>query len=253
MVKFYKYRNFDNLSHSPEKHFTKKIVLNSSLYFSPIKDFNDPFDCKLSYRQEYSDEEIREFYIQYLKRNPGTFSLEDLLERYGQKQDFIDFQNQSTQKLIDKIGVLSLSANPKSILMWSHYSHNHTGLVFEFTRAENSDCFNMFHKVDYSEKYDLLSYTEENKIEIPKLMLTKHKDWAYESEFRIIDMHYQGEKVFQKKELTSIIFGALSKTDDISKMIKLCKDNGFEHVKFSQAELSTGEFSLKFRELLIDS
>ncbi len=66
-------------------------------------------------------------------------------------------------------------------------------------------------------------------------------------------MQYQGEKKFQKNELTSIIFGALAKDDDILKMIKLCKNNAFEHVKFSKAELSIGEFSLKFRELLIDN
>lgn len=253
MAKLYKYRNFDDMSLPAEKHFTNNIILNSSLYFSPIKYFNDPFDCKLSYRQEYSKKEIREFYIQYLKRNPHTFRLKDLIKRYGEKQDFIDFQNQSTQKLIDKIGVLSLSSNPNSILMWSHYSHNHTGLVFEFTRAEDSQCFDRFHKVDYSETYDLLSYTEEDKTEIPKLMLTKHKDWSYESEFRVIDMQFQGEKKFLKSELTSIIFGALAKDNSIRKIIELCKANGYKHVKFSKAELSTGEFSIKFRELLIDN
>lgn len=251
MAKFYKYRTFDDMLLPTDKHYTNNIILNTSLYFSPIKYFNDPFDCKLSYRQEYSKKEICEFYIQYLKRNPNTFRLKDLMKKYGQKQYFIEFQNLSTQKLIDKIGVLSLSTNPKSILMWSHYSHNHTGLVFEFTRAENSKCFDLYHKVDYSEKYDLLSYTEENKVEIPKLMLTKHNDWSYESEFRVIDMQYQGEKKFLKNELTSIIFGALAKDDDIIKMIKLCKNNGFENMKFSKAELSTGEFSLRFKELLI--
>lgn len=180
------------------------------------------------------------------------FRLKDLLVKYGSNQNFIDHQNFVTKKLIEKIGVLSLSTNPNSILMWSHYSFNHTGLVFEFTPSDKSVCFDNYYQIEYSEKYDLLSYVEENKTEIPKLMLTKHKDWAYESEFRIIDMKYQGEKKFDKKELTSIIFGALAKKNDIKYMINLCKKNGFTHVKFSQAELSVGEFSLKFRELIVD-
>jgi len=252
MPKFYKYRSFDDMSTPTKEHFTNKIILNSALYFSPIERFNDPFDCKLSYRQKYSKKEIKNHFIQFLSRNPGFARLKDLLKKFGSNQNFIDYQNHSTRKLIEKIGVLSLSTNPNSILMWSHYSLNHTGLVFEFSTANKSTCFDMYHKIDYSEKYDLLSYTEENKTEIPKLMLTKHKDWKYESEFRVVDMNYQGEKKFDKKELTSIIFGALAKQDDIKRMIKLCKENGFGHVKFSQAELSVGEFSLKFRELIMN-
>lgn len=252
MPKFYKYRNFDDMSTPINEHFTNNIILNSALYFSPIKRFNDPFDCKLSYRQKYSKKEIKRYFIHFLKRNSGFARLKDLLKKFGSNQDFNDHQNYSTRKLIEKIGVLSLSTNPNSILMWSHYSHNHTGLVFEFSAAQNSKCFDMYHKVDYSEKYDLLSYVEENKIEIPKLMLTKHKDWSYESEYRIIDMNYQGEKKFDKDELTSIIFGALAKKENINRIIKLCTNNGFNHVKFIQAELSVGEFSLKFKELIID-
>lgn len=252
MPKFYKYRNFDNILAPKSEHFTNNIILNSALFFSPIKNFNDPFDCKISYRQEYSKKEIRQFHINYLKRNPDdTLRLKDYMQRYGNKKDFIDLQNQLTNKLISKIGVLSLSTNSNNILMWSHYANNHTGLVFEFTRIETSKCFDLYNKVDYAIKYDLLSYTTEDKNEITKLLLTKHKDWEYESEFRVIDMNYQGEKKFDKRELTSIIFGAFSKKDDIERIINLCKNNGFEHVKFSKAELSYGEFSLKFREIIV--
>ncbi len=129
---------------------------------------------------------------------------------------------------------------------------NHTGLVFEFTPLKHTTCFESYHKVDYSTKYDLLSYTTDSKDEIPKLLLTKHKDWEYESEYRIIDLNFQGEKKFDKRELTSIIFGTHAKEDDMNRMINLCKNNGFEHVKFSKAELSYGEFSLKFRELIVN-
>ncbi len=252
MPKFYKYRSFDHRGTTKEKQFTNNIILNSALYFSPIEGFNDPFDCKLSYRQKYSKKEIRNYFIQFRSRNPSYARLKDLLKELGSNQAFIEHQNHSTKELIKKIGVLSLSTNPNSILMWSHYSLNHTGLVFEFSTSDKSICFDTYYKIDYSENYELLSYAEENKTEIPKLMLTKHKDWEYESEFRIIDMHYQGEKKFDKKELTSIIFGALAKENDMIRMINLCKNNGFNHVKFSHAELSTGEFSLKFRELIID-
>ncbi len=248
----YKYRSFDDLSLPKNEHYTNNIILNSSLYFSAIENLNDPFDCKLSYRQEYTSQDIREYFRKYLKRNPDSFKLEELLKIYGDNQNFIDYQNKSTDELIARLGVLSLSTNPNSILMWSHYSHNHTGLVFQFTPEKDSTCFKPFYLVDYSSNYNLLSYTSNSKDEIPKLMLTKHSDWKYESEVRMIDLDYHGEKKFKKHELTSIIFGALAKEDDIIRIVELCKENGFEHVKFSKAELSSGAFSLKYREIVID-
>jgi len=204
-------------------------------------------------RLKYTPIEITEYFEQYLKRNPDSFKLEELLKIYGENTSFIEYQNESTQKLVDKLGVLSLSTNPNSILMWSHYSHNHTGLLFQFTPEKGSSCFEPFYLVDYSDKYNLLSYTSNSKDEIPKLMLTKYTDWKYESEVRMIDLDYQGEKKFSKNELTSIIFGALAKDDDITKIIILCKENGFEHVKFSQAKLSVGGFSLKYREIIAEN
>jgi len=238
----YKYRNFNE--------YTDNIILNSSLYFSAIEKFNDPFDCKLSFRQEYSLDEMTSHVEQMEDNFPDKFNLEDLKKQYPDNKCFADSRNRITNKLINRIGVLSLSTNPKNILMWSHYSKNHTGLIFQFTFTESSTCFCPYYPVDYKNKYDLLSYTSCFREEAIKLMLTKHTDWRYESEIRMIDLDFQGEKGFKKHELTSIIFGAFAKNDDIDRMMDLCKKNGFEHVKFSKARLTSGEFSLEFREIL---
>jgi len=242
MNKLYKYRCFNK--------FTDKIILNSSLYFPTVNEINDPFDCKLSFKQKYSSQEITNHFKQMANNSPHKFTLEELQKSYPDEKSFTDMKNKVTQQLIDKIGVLSLSTSPKNILMWSHYSNKHTGLVFQFTFEENSNCFHNPLLVDYKDKYDLLSYTSDFTKETPKLMLTKHNDWAYESEVRVIDLGFQGEKKFKTHELTSIIFGALAKDEDIDGMIKLCRNNGFSHVKFSQAGLIPGEFSLNFREIL---
>lgn len=248
MPKFYKYRYFDNKSAPKNEQYTNNIILNSSLYFSPIKDFNDPFDCRLSYRQEYSKKEIRQYFIEFLERHPGKFRLKDLMKKYGKNNDFISYKNNSTNELISRIGVLSLSTKHNSILMWSHYSNNHTGLVFEFNTLKNTSCFALQCEVDYSKTYELLSYAKERSERL-KLALTKHEDWKYESEYRILDAEYQGEKKFDKSELTKIIFGAFANEEDIKRTISLCKSNGFEHVKFEKASLVYGEFALSFSNI----
>jgi hypothetical protein len=233
--------------------YTNKIILNSSLYFPAIKQINDPFDCKLSFQQEYSLAERVEYFTQFADKDASGFTLEQLLEKYPDNQSFINSRNVIIKKLINKLGLLSLSKNPKNILMWTHYSNNHTGLVFQFTFGASSECFQRPLLVDYKDEYELLSYTSDFKEEAPKLMLTKHTGWTYESEVRVIDLDYQGEKKFKKHELTSIIFGALTKDKDIDEMINLCNINGFNHVSFSQARLNSSEFSLEFCEILKNS
>ena len=69
--------------------------------------------------------------------------------------------------------------------------------------------------------------------------------WAYESEYRIIDFDHQGNKPFDKQLLTKIIFGLKASTEDIQNMVRLCQENGFEHVAFEKAEKVEGTFSLR--------
>lgn len=246
MRKFYKYRDFDDEN-------MEKIIRNSSLYFSPIENFNDPFDCKLSYKQNYTNQEIQNYIVSLKERKSDTpHRIKDLKKSFGKKHDFIKSQNSMKEQIIASMGVLSLSSNYDNILMWSHYSKNHKGLVFEFTPRTPQgigDCFFPLLEVKYSESYEELSYVNDIILEAQKLMLTKYKDWAYEEEYRCISLDYQGEKPFYKDELTSIIFGAKATIGNINKIKKLCHEHDFHHVEFKQAVLEHGSFALTFKNV----
>jgi len=96
---FYKYRSFNE--------FTNNIILNSSLYFSSPNDFNDPFDCQLSYKDKYTKREIRDFFIDLLKRNSHeNYRLKDLLKIYGKPKEFIDFSKEIDTKIKSNRGNL---------------------------------------------------------------------------------------------------------------------------------------------------
>lgn len=49
----------------------------------------------------------------------------------------------------EKIGVCCFSLDPKSILMWSHYSDNHKGVCLKFDRLKDMECFRGSYPVDY--------------------------------------------------------------------------------------------------------
>ena len=130
--KVYKFRDFSD--------FTDKIILNSEFYFASPKRFNDPFDCNLSYRQDYTQEEILAKY-DYLS-SKFAFTKEQLIEKYGSSlNDFLNKYPELNDKLVSQSGILSLSKSNKNITMWSHYANEHKGLAFELRVDEDYDFF----------------------------------------------------------------------------------------------------------------
>lgn len=237
----YKFRDFSD--------FTDKIILNSEFYFASPKRFNDPFDCNLSYRQDYTEEEILKKY-EYLA-SKLSFSKEQFIEKYGSSlNDFLNKYPKLNDKFISQSGILSLSKNNKNITMWSHYANEHKGLAFELQVDEDYEFFHGYGIVEYTKEYELLSYTnlEPNK-DFEKLFLTKYTDWEYEEEIRIIDYSKNGIRKFKKSILKTIYFGYRADETNIKKIIQLCQLNGFEHVIFKKAKLIPGKFELDFDEL----
>ncbi|NOQ30448.1 MAG: DUF2971 domain-containing protein [Helicobacteraceae bacterium] len=246
ITKLYKYRSFND-------EFLKNIIINSSLYYSPIKYFNDPFDCRLSFRDKYTNKERKSYLTKASLRNPqyGKQNIKDMMAFYTNDK-LVKMMKNVNNQLIDSIDVLSLSTNYKSVLMWSHYANSHNGLAFEFEplHYDNYDCLHQPKKVDYDEKYELLSYLEsDDGSELVKLMLTKHIDWKYEDEYRCTDIEFQGEKKFHKDELKSILFGLNTTNKQIEDFKKLCHDNGFTRLDFKKAKKINGEFKLVFDDI----
>lgn len=62
-------------------------------------------------------------------------------------------------------------------------------------------------------------------------------------------LEYIGNKQFKKDELTSIIFGLNTRKENIEKVKNLCKENGFDHVKFKQTTKVKGRFELEIIEI----
>ncbi len=239
----YKYRDFNEN--------TNRIITQASLYLSPIEKFNDPFDSSLSYRQHYTKEEIRKYWKNFLKGNT-QLSFEQVIKTNGKNDNFVKTQNKMRDKARKEMGVLSLSKNYTSILMWSHYANNHKGLVFEFEAKYTDSCLAKAMRVGYSIDYDVLSYVAKREVrekQYIKELLTKFEDWSYEEEYRVIEIDFFGEQKFKKDELKSIIFGLRAKKTDIDAMIRLCQENGFSHVKFKKAEAVHGKFALSVKDI----
>jgi hypothetical protein len=220
-TRLYKYRQ--------DNDHTLQMLKNQELYFSFVKDFNDPFDCRIIIDCKGSDEKSwralaeREHIPEPIKQK----ALEGLRS--------IGFDADKIKQLYDKQNfktyiIWCLSEIRNNVLMWSHYARSHHGICVGFETVIKDDL--LFIKIDdFDLKYHpnkffhdflLLSkveYCDEcpypyNIFDDSRHLLTflkiKGKDWEYEQEHRIILSHGEINKNiirFDKSVLKEVILG----------------------------------------------
>lgn len=140
--------------------------------------------------------------------------------------------------------VLSLSEVNDDILMWSHYSSNHTGFVIEYdlSRQPPDDlrrrlCYPVFYssKIRNFSRY-IFGKTARNNLFSSFASCVKLKQWEYEKEWRIVFAH----GVTTKKELimptpVRIILGVHTCEKDVRRMVGICSRL---NIKLMKARLS---------------
>jgi hypothetical protein len=147
-----------------------------------------------------------------------------------------------------------------SILMWSHYADNHTGVVLALDMTQQP--FSGINKkcvltVNYSAKkpdYYHFHKTPAFERELFAVASTKATAWSYEREVRI--MVPASPKVLRDMQFLPITPGAVSgvflgcRASGVTKLAfrSALKAPHFDHVRLLQAELNRAEYSLDFEE-----
>ena len=176
-MSLYKYVKFENL----------KRILEGSIRFTQPGAFNDPFEMvpELHVPEEFGSEEVTiAFSVTAPRREPIAGTLDDDFES-GYCSD------QYSRKILDSlnrsIGILCLSRNDSSLLMWAHYADDYSGAIVQFD--ETHEFFSGHFEVKYSEhrpKIDIASYTDSDEpVPIAELCV-KAKEWEYENEVRVV-------------------------------------------------------------------
>lgn len=174
----------------------------------------------------------------------------------------------------NEIGILCLSEKKDDLLMWAHYSVNHTGFVIEFDdthsffnqRPDTNEIRGHLKKVIYSfERPKVIFQTiEENKDKwIEEIFWIKSKHWEYEQEWRMIltlrdcqnRIHNVSHEIclfpFPKSCITGLILGCRISDEDKKELIRLVKsDKEYSHIKLSQSEMDERDYKLNFGAIL---
>lgn len=217
MNSIFKYRKIDD--------FTFRLLAKQEIHFSFPKDFNDPFDSVIRLDPNSSNDDWIKW-IEHLKDQEMAKRLV-LHIKEGKTKPKPDEYLMKNNML-----VCSFSAKNDETLMWSHYADNHKGICIGFTvhstphgmamafenkgfRDPSKDGKGLrLDEVTYS-KYTpqpLSAFIDEESANIlmKSWLLTKHENWGYEQEYRILvlrDWVFTHTLQFYKPSLKSISFG----------------------------------------------
>lgn len=161
---------------------------------TPPYDLNDPFDSKPT------KEAIRKkiaFMTDSIGEGAGYVSDEDIELQHGDLSRYLETE-------LHRFGIISMTENPRNLLMWSHYADEHRGVVVELYNSEDTfrHSENEFHSCRLSSKEAVRVIYDQNRPSknIPDecifsvyddaffrhFALVKSDNWMYEKEHRFI-------------------------------------------------------------------
>lgn len=257
----YKFITWDKLYH-------RKIVLDNEIYFSSVRNFNDPFDSTVPFRYEIgSDEQVLKYYCELFRHDNPHLTEEDIIKMAKNElmnNDIRDEEripyNINVQRdfIANNFGVFSVSKIFDSILMWSHYANHHKGLCVRFDCQKfrdfmESDCVKndfiiYWNNVDYKKECPILNPYKKKDYEVYfNSLLVKSEEWKYESEFRLILCDYFNKSLILPDGIIDQVILGCRISDEYEKgLITISKKKNIELI---QAVLNQNSFSLEFHKV----
>jgi hypothetical protein len=263
----YRYRSLDRLAYVLEE------VREGYVFLGKPSNFNDPYDSALSISWEHA----------------LTQAMDQILPKYGYDPKLIDpfkgeereLAKHSFESMIggllsvsygpsilpdpfsffrEKLGVGCFATNPNSVVMWSHYAKQHTGICLEFSGANMQssaqlleflhpvrytlDFFNVF-RCFWRPEIDL----EQVRFDTLPILAACHKseDWKYEGEWRLVSVDPSSGRKFSLESCgvrpSRIILGANIDQPDRAAIEELAQRKS---VPVVNARLAKDQFAVEF-------
>ncbi|MDP1620228.1 MAG: DUF2971 domain-containing protein [bacterium] len=159
-------------------------LLNETVWLANPSTFNDPFDCALTLSKDSFEESIHHVINELIRsqriKGQSTKDIEKLTP--ADKEAFEQLRD-GLRKTANGVGVLSLSATPSHMLMWSHYADHHRGFCVEYDCGVETELRKLARPVTYIDEYPPLSITDISGPDKGRFLdislFTKAKYWEY--------------------------------------------------------------------------
>lgn len=184
----------------------REIIEKNSFRFTQPDSCNDPLECIPRMRIGKNKEDVEREY-EWAKFTYGNEALSHgatvvTKEQYVQSElqnethnpTDLEFQMKLQAAHSKLMGILCLTKNPKKLLLWSHYAHNHTGYVVGidsehkwFSDPKPSKYVGSIQPVEYSQtRPEMFGEGPDDNRDDLSYLYQKGCDWAYEEEYRYI-------------------------------------------------------------------
>jgi hypothetical protein len=240
----YKYRAESSLG-------IEDLILRNRIYFPSPEGFNDPFDCAPTIDTHSSERDRKRFYEAATANDPPRPRTERRQQIANARHNS---RNKSAKAQLDQsltdymrqltgvTGVLSLSAVPDQILMWSHYADSHQGFCLRF-RTDQGRPISDAREVHYQGERPIVKiFSEPQEVWVKSALLTKADYWSYEKEWRVINFKGVGSVELSPTALDGVIFGARISSSLRERITKLAAHR--ENIEFLNANFDPKNFRL---------
>ena len=181
--------------------------------------------------------------------------IKDCMCKEGAKLYNIDMLQESCNNVTrTRIGISCFCKTETSDEMWSKYSDDHKGMCLQFDVLEDPELFTLAQPVNYVDQLPVYNHFTVRDELLNKVILSKTNDWKFEQEIRVVKVPSEmktkkdGQAFsFNPLSLKKVIFGYKAKKETIDEYIKLCYQNGLNHVRFTQMYMENG--SLKEKDI----
>jgi len=231
---------------------TIRIFTEHTIWFAFPECFEDVRDCMANMQN------LDEMGLNNLIEKSPLSDFEKAFCRLGAKSYNIDMLKEDCNNVTRrKIGISCFCKTEMSDEMWSKYSDEHKGICLQFDVLADPELFTLAKPVNYVDVLPEYNHFKDSNELVNKVILTKTKDWQHEQEIRVIKgpSEMKAEKLgqafpFKPEALKKVIFGCKAEKETIDKYVNLCKQNGLNHVSFSQMkQKENGKFELEEKSL----
>lgn len=271
--KLYKYRSVGD--------YSLYNLYTDTLYFSLASDFNDPYDCALTFNAQldlnkygFTDDVLQEIEN---SSDPFYPLLDNLLKDHPkltkaekkQRDKLIanhELRNASTLKNVndaikDRSRICSLSQRIDSLLMWGHYASSHSGFAMEYDFSGTPIVHHMagflwpalYENKLYDASHILNNFDPDNwpltfwMETLPALH--KSCEWQYEKEWRLVIPNSTKEIPNWNIDVgkpTAIYLGAKMSDEDAVVVSFIAKT---KHIPVFRMRMSATEFRMTYEKV----
>jgi len=220
------------------------------IWFSDPANFNDPYelpqvlsrvvDSFTIYREAewfYNNSEKYGYDIHIKYSSPQDFYMNGIIDDAKKFSYSMTTRFNALYETTSKFTMACFSRVHDSVLMWSHYANKHAGVVIGYERDELFDSAkDHCSDVDYrwhQEKLKTLEIAGKEINDMKKYylrrMFSKHPMWAYEQEYRIVNLDgIRDKRTIAPSAIKEIYLGAKISDTDKAKIRALSEGLGIK-------------------------